>query len=195
MPPPLNRFPTGPTTISPYHQQYPAHAQHAAAHPPPLGAAQAYLNTQVGQVNPYAAANSNLLGMAGGLNTGTAGFGVGADAGLASHAGRMSFAHAAGLQQPQQAQQQQQQQQQLLQQQHVAQHAQAAQSFQHAQHLQHQAHSLADHTIRVAQNKGRIREVWKHNLHEEMAVLRELVDKYPYIAMVGSPQPVVLGEE
>jgi CCR4-NOT transcription complex subunit 7/8 len=26
--------------------------------------------------------------------------------------------------------------------------------------------------------------VWKHNLHEEMAVLRELVDKYPYIAMV-----------
>jgi CCR4-NOT transcription complex subunit 7/8 len=38
--------------------------------------------------------------------------------------------------------------------------------------------------IRSHPNKGRIREVWKHNLHEEMAVLRELVDKYPYIAMV-----------
>ncbi|EFW99305.1 ccr4-not core complex subunit [Grosmannia clavigera kw1407] len=33
------------------------------------------------------------------------------------------------------------------------------------------------------QTKGRIREVWKHNLHEEMASLRDLVDKYPYIAM------------
>ncbi|TAQ87989.1 hypothetical protein B7494_g3697 [Chlorociboria aeruginascens] len=32
-------------------------------------------------------------------------------------------------------------------------------------------------------NKGRIREVWKGNLHEEMAILRQLVDKYPYIAM------------
>ncbi|KAK1835179.1 ribonuclease H-like domain-containing protein [Podospora conica] len=32
-------------------------------------------------------------------------------------------------------------------------------------------------------NKGRIREVWKHNLEEEMGNLRELIDKYPYIAM------------
>ena len=39
-------------------------------------------------------------------------------------------------------------------------------------------------TIRSQPNKGRIREVWKNNLHEEMAVLRDLVDKYPYIAMV-----------
>ncbi|KAF3354081.1 hypothetical protein VdG1_00338 [Verticillium dahliae VDG1] len=37
--------------------------------------------------------------------------------------------------------------------------------------------------MRGGHNKGRIREVWKHNLHEEMAVLRDLVDKYPYIAM------------
>lgn len=44
---------------------------------------------------------------------------------------------------------------------------------------------LMEHpTIRSQPNKGRIREVWKHNLHEEMAVLRDLVDKYPYIAMV-----------
>ena len=28
-----------------------------------------------------------------------------------------------------------------------------------------------------------IREVWAHNLDEEMAVIREVVDKYPYVAM------------
>ena len=32
--------------------------------------------------------------------------------------------------------------------------------------------------------KGRIREVWKGNLHEEMAMLRVLVEEYPYISMV-----------
>lgn len=32
--------------------------------------------------------------------------------------------------------------------------------------------------------KSRIRDVWKHNLAHEMAVLRSLVDKYPYISMV-----------
>jgi len=37
--------------------------------------------------------------------------------------------------------------------------------------------------LRQHGNRGRIREVWKHNLEEEMAVLRDLVDKYPYIAM------------
>ncbi|OOQ91189.1 CCR4-NOT transcription complex subunit 7 [Penicillium brasilianum] len=31
--------------------------------------------------------------------------------------------------------------------------------------------------------KTRIRDVWKHNLAHEMAVLRQLVDKYPYISM------------
>ncbi|KAI9850925.1 MAG: hypothetical protein M1838_004811 [Thelocarpon superellum] len=31
--------------------------------------------------------------------------------------------------------------------------------------------------------KGRIRDVWRNNLAQEMAVLRGLVDKYPYIAM------------
>lgn len=38
--------------------------------------------------------------------------------------------------------------------------------------------------MRTQPNKGRIREVWKHNLQEEMAVLRDVVEKYPYIAMV-----------
>ena len=36
----------------------------------------------------------------------------------------------------------------------------------------------------MAYKGSRIREVWKGNLHEEMAMLRQLVDKYPYIAMV-----------
>ncbi|OJJ48217.1 hypothetical protein ASPZODRAFT_130170 [Penicilliopsis zonata CBS 506.65] len=31
--------------------------------------------------------------------------------------------------------------------------------------------------------KSRIRDVWKHNLAQEMAVLRQLVEKYPYISM------------
>jgi CCR4-NOT transcription complex subunit 7/8 len=55
---------------------------------------------------------------------------------------------------------------------------------------------LVDHQpLRQHGNRGRIREVWKHNLEEEMAVLRDLVDKYPYIAMVsgyGIRQPDIL---
>lgn len=43
---------------------------------------------------------------------------------------------------------------------------------------------MVEHATRLAQ-KGRIREVWKHNLLEEMANLRDLIDKYPFIAMVG----------
>ena len=56
-----------------------------------------------------------------------------------------------------------------------------------AQHGQAQQHGmLGEHPgMRNQATKGRIREVWKHNLHEEMAVLRDLVDKYPYIAMVS----------
>ncbi|KAG5980332.1 hypothetical protein E4U55_004156 [Claviceps digitariae] len=77
-----------------------------------------------------------------------------ADTGFGSQSARMGFAHGpTGLQQPQ-----------------------------HAAQVQHSM--LMEHpTLRSQPNKGRIREVWKHNLHEEMAVLRELVDKYPYIAM------------
>lgn len=179
MPLPPNRFPGGPTTLSPYHQQFPAHTQHSASHQPPLGGTPAYLNAQVGQVNPFSA-NANLLGLAGSLNAAT-GFNVGADSGLASHAARMGFAHAGNLQQQQQQSQQQALQQQQQQQQHV-QHAQPIQHLQ--QHSQQQPHGLAEHATRTVQNKGRIREVWKHNLHEEMATLRDLVDRYPYIAMV-----------
>ncbi|RFU26425.1 hypothetical protein B7463_g9907, partial [Scytalidium lignicola] len=49
---------------------------------------------------------------------------------------------------------------------------------------QQQAHNgMMDTGARGVANKGRIREVWKGNLEEEMATLRQLVDKYPYIAM------------
>jgi CCR4-NOT transcription complex subunit 7/8 len=36
----------------------------------------------------------------------------------------------------------------------------------------------------------RIREVWRSNLHQEMDMLRTLIDQYPYISMVSTPFPV-----
>jgi CCR4-NOT transcription complex subunit 7/8 len=86
---------------------------------------------------------------------GAAGF---ADTGFGSQSARMGFAHGPA--------------------------AAALQQQQHGGPVQHGV--LMEHpTMRAQPNKGRIREVWKHNLHEEMAALRDLVDKYPYIAMVG----------
>ena len=107
------------------------------------------------QMNPFAAANGNSFGAAG-LNGGAAGFAASA---FGSQNARMGFAHGSGatggLQQPQ-----------------------------HGGQVQHNV--LMEHpTMRTQPNKGRIREVWKHNLHEEMAVLRDMVEKYPYIAMVS----------
>jgi CCR4-NOT transcription complex subunit 7/8 len=37
---------------------------------------------------------------------------------------------------------------------------------------------------------SRIREVWKHNLSQEMAMIRSLVDKYPYVSMVCTEDPL-----
>lgn len=80
-----------------------------------------------------------------------------ADSGFGSQGARMGFAHGPG-----------------------------AAGLQQPQHGQMQHNALMEHpTTRTQPNKGRIREVWKHNLHEEMAVLRDMVDKYPYIAMVS----------
>jgi CCR4-NOT transcription complex subunit 7/8 len=38
----------------------------------------------------------------------------------------------------------------------------------------------------------RIREVWRSNLHQEMDMLRSLIDQYPYISMVSIPFPCAL---
>jgi CCR4-NOT transcription complex subunit 7/8 len=62
--------------------------------------------------------------------------------------------------------------------------SQAAQmSFAGANVQPHGHNGMGESGTRGA-NKGRIREVWKGNLNEEMALLRELVEKYPYISMV-----------
>ncbi|KAI6380409.1 hypothetical protein MCOR25_001604 [Pyricularia grisea] len=153
MPPPPNRFPTGPTTISPYQHQFPPHGQgHAGGHPPPLGNP-AYINPNA-QLNPFAA--NGALSLAAGLNAAT-GFGAHDASGLGSHAARLGFSQGAALQQHHQQQQQ--------------------------QHHPQQGHGvMVDHPTRN-QTKGRIREVWKHNLHEEMAVLRDLIERYSYISM------------
>ncbi|CRK40292.1 hypothetical protein BN1708_016788, partial [Verticillium longisporum] len=153
MPPPPLRYPGGPNTIPPSYHQQ--FSSHAQGH----GAAH---GPPLGGNPSYLNANSqsspfsiggNVLGGVGALN---GGFGVGADTGgLGSHAARMGFQQAANIHQQQQ-------------------HGQGQHGF------------GADHggaNMRGGHNKGRIREVWKHNLHEEMAVLRDLVDKYPYIAM------------
>lgn len=67
----------------------------------------------------------------------------------------------------------------------LASHA-AVMGFAHGAALQQQqaAHDAMSAANQARTGHGRIREVWKHNLHEEMAVLRELVDRYPYISMV-----------
>ncbi|PLB38792.1 CCR4-NOT core DEDD family RNase subunit POP2 [Aspergillus candidus] len=56
-----------------------------------------------------------------------------------------------------------------------------------AQMQQQQLHQAHDGRLALDSKAGavktRIRDVWKHNLAQEMAVLRQLVEKYPYISM------------
>lgn len=67
----------------------------------------------------------------------------------------------------------------------LASHA-AQLSFAHGAALQQSAaHTGMNEQVGRAAPKGRIREVWKHNLAEEMDTLRRLVDRYPYISMVS----------
>ena len=37
----------------------------------------------------------------------------------------------------------------------------------------------------IPRGPTRIREVWKHNLAQEMAMIRNLIDRYPYVSMVS----------
>jgi len=67
----------------------------------------------------------------------------------------------------------------------LASHA-AQMSFAHGAALQQSAHNGINEQGGRGVAKGRIREVWKHNLAEEMDTLRRLVDRYPYISMVSS---------
>lgn len=62
---------------------------------------------------------------------------------------------------------------------------QAQMSFASASMQQPGHNGMGESGARGQGNKGgRIRDVWKGNLHEEMAILRDLVEHYPYIAMV-----------
>ncbi|KAK6542466.1 hypothetical protein TWF694_006420 [Orbilia ellipsospora] len=100
-------------------------------------------------------------------------------------------------------QMQPQHQQHLQHQSHHQQHAQNQSQHQqalqqqvaHAQHAQQQHNQSVAHTQATAQQQqslqqqaaaaaaAAIREVWKGNLEAEIAVLRDLVEEYPYIAM------------
>ena len=95
-----------------------------------------------------------------------AGFGngtLGGGTGLASAAAMSGFAHGAQLQQQQQQQQQQQTRE-----------------------------AMRRGSVQTKGQRGnRIREVWSHNLAEEMQTLRELVEKYPYISMVSCENTTV----
>lgn len=66
----------------------------------------------------------------------------------------------------------------------LASHA-AQLSFAHGAALQQSAHNGIAEQSNKGVTRGRIREVWKHNLAEEMDTLRKLVDTYPYVSMVS----------
>jgi len=54
-----------------------------------------------------------------------------------------------------------------------------------AMQQQQQAHQAADAQMGMKSGMAaRIREVWANNLEQEMAVLRQLIQKYPYVSMV-----------
>lgn len=64
--------------------------------------------------------------------------------------------------------------------------------FQHGAQLEHNQRQMRDQIRRgsgvggasKASMRSRIRDVWRPNLHQEMRILRELVERYPYISMV-----------
>jgi CCR4-NOT transcription complex subunit 7/8 len=61
---------------------------------------------------------------------------------------------------------------------------------QHALHQGHDSRMVIEGKANSV--KTRIRDVWKHNLAQEIAILRRLVERYPYISMVQHPVQLVL---
>jgi CCR4-NOT transcription complex subunit 7/8 len=59
--------------------------------------------------------------------------------------------------------------------------------FAHGAQIQENAARGHDGTKGIAGQ--RIRQVWRSNLHQEMDMLRSLIDQYPYISMVSLPFP------
>ncbi|EEH46524.2 CCR4-NOT core DEDD family RNase subunit POP2 [Paracoccidioides brasiliensis Pb18] len=183
MPPPVGRYaPSGLAGQFPHlpqthlqqqqQQQQQQHSQqHHATHaqtpnaglpPPSLGGHPGFGPANANSnINPFALPGANGMGVAGFPGPSTASIPDGGGTGLASHAAQMGFVRGAQMHQQQQQQQQQQQAQQA--------------------HLGHDNRLSVDGKGAAA--NSRIRDVWKHNLAQEMQVLRSLVDRYPYISM------------
>ena len=49
------------------------------------------------------------------------------------------------------------------------------------------SNSASDSSSAASSTDAHIREVWGHNLEEEMDRIRDIADSYPYIAMVCIP--------
>lgn len=175
MPPPVGRYaPSGLAGPFPHlpqsHLQQQQHSQqHHATHaqtpntglpPPSLGGHPGFGPTSASSnISPFAIPGANGMGVVGfPAGPSTAGIPDGGGTGLASHAAQIGFVRGAQMQQQQQQQQQQ-------------------------AHLGHDNRLSVDGKGAAA--NSRIRDVWKHNLAQEMQVLRMLVDKYPYISMVS----------
>lgn len=62
-------------------------------------------------------------------------------------------------------------------------HVQAMPSAIGSGHSGHTSHSAHSSTVIPNNEECGIRDVWKHNLEEEFRAIRQMVIKYPYVAM------------
>ena len=183
-PHPVSRYGPSAGLTTSYSQLQQAHLQqqqqHAAAAaavaasgmPPPSlsghpGFAAAAGNPTTANINPFTLTGAGIAngismpGFAGNMPTVTGAGGGGGGGGTAADAGGTGLAS------------------------HAAQMGFARGALQQQQQL-HQTHD-GRLTLETKSGGGdaRIRDVWKHNLAQEMATLRQLIEKYPYISMVS----------